>query len=529
MTATVVYVERRGRAPRNRRNETRIAEIVYFDATVRPEEPLHIGKRVQLRELKKTPADGIDDEEDEYVIMGTGVEGTIIGIRAVEKETIDFVVKNDCAWSMTELAYLTVDRSDAGAVHLMLVRPMQPSRDACRYCRGETTSRRAACNDCINAPAEGVQNGQNEYLSSPRPPLPVDTNPASMQYANALLHPPVTPARAQSTTLSVLPMHHGEKTARRYSAMEEHESPLPINNSPRSSAGSHAPTPTLRARALTVGYPATMDGGAVLPFSGVDGLGLDDYELGSEDGIGSPVEEGSPNDVNESGMMERVDVDMAEPAGGNASPEALRVEGPPARKKHKTDATTAVAMACTAEHTGAATGASPAQSQPRQTRRALTETFVRRVIEMAQDDIVRRILDSFGGTLNPLLAETRTPEVEPAPLQATPNPLRNAPDEGRGHDGAGPAARRDGSAVERANPERSANGWKVVTRSKSHARTIAERGAAIARPQTARAVARGAERNTAPAKNYAHIWPNSPQPWLGPAVRKASRRNRRRV
>ncbi|KAI0327203.1 hypothetical protein GY45DRAFT_1257504, partial [Cubamyces sp. BRFM 1775] len=116
-----VYVRHRGQLLRGERNETRIAEVGLFDVTITPAKPLHVGGRVRLMRLDNRP----DPSHGDYIRVGatctvedTGIEGDIIGIRAVERKMVEFVVRNEKDWSMTELAYLSVRRSRGVTIEL---------------------------------------------------------------------------------------------------------------------------------------------------------------------------------------------------------------------------------------------------------------------------------------------------------------------------------------------------------------------------------------------------------------------------
>lgn len=124
--STIVHTLERGRAPSNLPRSLRILETKTLDVPILPADPLHVGQRVRIYALKKipNPAGLRDDEETQtwYSSTPTDVEGTIVGIRAMELAVTEFIIANETRHSLVEHAYLSVQHAQGTTVDLELWR-----------------------------------------------------------------------------------------------------------------------------------------------------------------------------------------------------------------------------------------------------------------------------------------------------------------------------------------------------------------------------------------------------------------------
>lgn len=108
---STIIVRERGQAPTYNPANMAWKYAAWFDVAVVPKTPITIGQRVKMRGITGVD-EGQDDEEAEPLptrASDLGVEGYVEGIRTLEKNTAEFVVKNEIEWSMIELVYLTVE------------------------------------------------------------------------------------------------------------------------------------------------------------------------------------------------------------------------------------------------------------------------------------------------------------------------------------------------------------------------------------------------------------------------------------
>ncbi|OJT03431.1 hypothetical protein TRAPUB_5850 [Trametes pubescens] len=99
------------------------ANISLFDVVIAPRIPIQVGQRVQL--LALDPCDDLFPSRSlptcsHYTTMETGVIGVVEGIRAMEEEVIEFVVKNNNSTSSTTHALLAVQRIQGKTVKISL-------------------------------------------------------------------------------------------------------------------------------------------------------------------------------------------------------------------------------------------------------------------------------------------------------------------------------------------------------------------------------------------------------------------------
>ncbi|KAI0336023.1 hypothetical protein GY45DRAFT_1402416 [Cubamyces sp. BRFM 1775] len=108
--STPVYTIIRGRAPANRHETGRIMDVTYHDVVVAPHSPLRLGQVVHVYNLEPNPNRPAPHHHEprQYIASRTDVRGRIVGIRAMEKNLLELVVKNTLPRSATMYAYLTV-------------------------------------------------------------------------------------------------------------------------------------------------------------------------------------------------------------------------------------------------------------------------------------------------------------------------------------------------------------------------------------------------------------------------------------
>ncbi|KAL1945057.1 hypothetical protein VTO73DRAFT_2677 [Trametes versicolor] len=123
-TTTTVYAIKRGRAPVNTPDKTRRRYVLHLDVVITPAKPLRVGARVKLSELDEidNPFDNDYDAPKTFSATEVGVVGEIVGIRAMEKEFIEFVVANENMHSPIEYAYLAIKHAHGDTTHLEIWR-----------------------------------------------------------------------------------------------------------------------------------------------------------------------------------------------------------------------------------------------------------------------------------------------------------------------------------------------------------------------------------------------------------------------
>ncbi|KAI0667432.1 hypothetical protein C8Q78DRAFT_929549, partial [Trametes maxima] len=115
---TIVYAKLRGSAPANNPQNYRILDVRFYDIIANPPTPLHVGQKVDIRELYT--------EQEGYSIAGTGelqakksgVDGTIEGVRLVDNSTVKFVVRNKTPRSLISHAHILIPRINGETVAL---------------------------------------------------------------------------------------------------------------------------------------------------------------------------------------------------------------------------------------------------------------------------------------------------------------------------------------------------------------------------------------------------------------------------
>ncbi|KAH9857503.1 hypothetical protein C2E23DRAFT_856251 [Lenzites betulinus] len=109
--ANTVLVRVRGTAPTHNPSCAIWKHAAWCDVAVIPNKSIEVGQRVVLKKIIGRDENPGEDEPqvDPPNVQDLDIEGDVIRVRAVEKETIEFVVTNRIERSMTEVVYLTVE------------------------------------------------------------------------------------------------------------------------------------------------------------------------------------------------------------------------------------------------------------------------------------------------------------------------------------------------------------------------------------------------------------------------------------
>ena len=108
---TTVYAKWRGRLPVGRPNETPATFIDRYHIVVTPSSPLSVGKKIKIHALSPvayripentTPQHGVYDTYDPQVC------GRLVRIRAMNIDTVEFVLDNEAPNEKVVLAYVAV-------------------------------------------------------------------------------------------------------------------------------------------------------------------------------------------------------------------------------------------------------------------------------------------------------------------------------------------------------------------------------------------------------------------------------------
>lgn len=119
MIITTILAKERGAAPaEDPFRPTRT--ITYFDVPIAPLVPLHVGQAVHI--LSLFPCNGLFPGEGEspprYTAFDSGVRGRVIGVRAMDKNITEFVVRNEAEWAREAYAYLAIKHIQGTTVKL---------------------------------------------------------------------------------------------------------------------------------------------------------------------------------------------------------------------------------------------------------------------------------------------------------------------------------------------------------------------------------------------------------------------------
>lgn len=101
-------------------------DTVYFDVTIPPAIPLHVGQRIRIKLLRERTED--DGERGQargptkYWSESTNIEGTITAVRTMELAITEFVVRNEDRRSLTEFAYLATPHAEGETVRFEIWR-----------------------------------------------------------------------------------------------------------------------------------------------------------------------------------------------------------------------------------------------------------------------------------------------------------------------------------------------------------------------------------------------------------------------
>lgn len=117
MSSTLIHARETGSVPSRLPRSPRPFETIFFDVPILPPVPLRVGLRVNVHSLTRNgrpAARGLA----RYHAESTGIEGPIIGVRAMELAITEFVVQNENLDSTTNYAYLTVQHIHGVTVRL---------------------------------------------------------------------------------------------------------------------------------------------------------------------------------------------------------------------------------------------------------------------------------------------------------------------------------------------------------------------------------------------------------------------------
>lgn len=121
MESVTLYTREQGSVPACLPNSARPFVIAFLDVAIPPPIPLRTGQHVRIHALTRRDAPNRRPTSPaQYWSEPTDIEGKIIGIRAMELETIEFVIQNDVYHSPVEHAYLTIKYAPGATVALTL-------------------------------------------------------------------------------------------------------------------------------------------------------------------------------------------------------------------------------------------------------------------------------------------------------------------------------------------------------------------------------------------------------------------------
>ncbi|KAI0360085.1 hypothetical protein OH77DRAFT_1359654, partial [Trametes cingulata] len=117
---TTIYARERGSAPA-KVEEGKETKVAYLDVPIAPCEPIHVGQKARI--LLLSPCDELFPSEEEttthyYTAEDVGLWGTVVGIRVVEENMVEFILENENIKSATAYAYLAVARREGLTVRM---------------------------------------------------------------------------------------------------------------------------------------------------------------------------------------------------------------------------------------------------------------------------------------------------------------------------------------------------------------------------------------------------------------------------
>ncbi|KAI0361158.1 hypothetical protein OH77DRAFT_402102 [Trametes cingulata] len=121
MIATL-YAKERGSAPADDPHKPSTI-ILHYDIPVVPHVPVQTGQKIRIVRLIPSPmpiTSHNDPQPPFYTVQETGIVGTVITIRAMEKTVTEFVVRNENDQSPVSAAYIAVEHLPGTTVRLSL-------------------------------------------------------------------------------------------------------------------------------------------------------------------------------------------------------------------------------------------------------------------------------------------------------------------------------------------------------------------------------------------------------------------------
>ncbi|KAJ8489859.1 hypothetical protein ONZ51_g2683 [Trametes cubensis] len=114
MPLPILLAKFRGRTPSYPRSGGRILDVVYLDITIPPPAPIQIGDKVQIYSLeRKKRTRTAQPNGPKYTAHATDIRGTVMGIRAVDEEVVEMILRNEDYLSTTEYAHLSFPNNNA--------------------------------------------------------------------------------------------------------------------------------------------------------------------------------------------------------------------------------------------------------------------------------------------------------------------------------------------------------------------------------------------------------------------------------
>ncbi|KAI0650252.1 hypothetical protein C8Q79DRAFT_886907, partial [Trametes meyenii] len=113
----IIYTRHRGGAPASTPGEYRMVDVSFYDVAL-PSLPMEVGQWVKIVKIKEGQEYSPLVAENHYRTQETGIEGSIIGVKAVERDLVEFVVRNETPRSIISHAYLAVPRMEGVTVRL---------------------------------------------------------------------------------------------------------------------------------------------------------------------------------------------------------------------------------------------------------------------------------------------------------------------------------------------------------------------------------------------------------------------------
>ncbi|KAH9851956.1 hypothetical protein C2E23DRAFT_731961 [Lenzites betulinus] len=122
-TLNIIFATKRGSAPRHDPATCVWRRVEWYDVALKPSTPIEVGQKVRIISTREAKDAYGEESRDAtvYTASDTGVEGWVTRIRTMEKNTVEFVVRNEVEWMTTEIVYLTAELKQDEMVRLSLL------------------------------------------------------------------------------------------------------------------------------------------------------------------------------------------------------------------------------------------------------------------------------------------------------------------------------------------------------------------------------------------------------------------------